>query len=393
MISAIEFIIGVFMVTYFPITTYTLYSIISLRFVRHTYRYHNTRPPNRRIVVLICTNGQNTDVVEDIISKLHTYGVRFDIMVLKEAYDRFQYSADTITVPTHYNTPNDSHRKMRALQYSIEYMHDILGYGEETYIVHLDDDSIIPEHYLHYVELMMSPAGQGSIRLRDYGHNLMSTMADMVRVSDCDIYCRNFNTKSKPKLVHGEGLVIRADAEYDIGWDYGGYGAEDLIMGISLAHHGYTFEYIPSYIYISPPVTTSDFYKQRRRWTYSILNNHNHIMNNSRGSMAFILYRYAVGWLGMIGITMWFIDVAFGIKLPFVYTIGGVYNLLMSLIIYEYGVYHTHRRYMPLMALLIIPIAFYEGGTFVYTLLKPPMKNTFDVIRKVRISNSDNMQK
>ena len=370
---------------YFPITSYSLFAILKAKLERQRDNdFLDMRPNGRRIAIEIVTNGQNPEVVEDIISRIKNYKISCELWVLKEEYDKFTYSANEIIVPADYKTPNNSFRKMRALHYGIEYFHNI-GYGPETYIVHLDDDSIINKSYLRYVERMRAHAGQGSIRLRGYGEHLLSTLADMIRVSDCDIYCKNFNRHSHPKLIHGEGLVIRADVEYEIGWDYAGYGAEDLIMGINIPERGYSFCYIPDYIYISPPTSVKDFYKQRRRWTYSIMSNRKLISRINRKSMAFIVYRYAVGWTGLVGMTLWFIDLIMGQRFPIEVTLFGGFNLVMSLMIYEYGVWQTQRKYVPLMALMLIPIAFYEGGTFVYTLLKPPRRDTFDVIRKVRL--------
>ena len=374
---------AVFMVMYLPITTYSLYAMLKLRFHPHMHE-RGSRPENRRLVVEIVTNGQNPEVVEDIISRLRTYKTKFEIWVLKEDYDRFAYSANEIVVPSDYSTRNGSYRKMRAMQYGIEYLHN-MGYGQETYIIHLDDDSIVNESYIGYVEGMGEEAGQGSIRLRGYGMHLMSTLADMIRVSDCDIYCRNFNEKGKPKLIHGEGLVIRADVEYEIGWDYGGYGAEDFIMGISIASRGYSFGYIPDYVYISPPVNSVDFYKQRRRWSYSIMERRNVIRRLNAKAAAFILYRYAVGFAGIVGWTVWIVEILMGHHLPLLYTVIGGYNLIMTLGIYEYGVWKTDKKYAVPMAILMIPTAFYESGAIIYMLLKPPRKNTFDVIKKVRI--------
>lgn len=114
-------------------------------------------------------------------------------------------------------------------------------------------------------------AGQGVIRLKSYGKHLFSTLADMIRPSDCDIYCKYFNSKGKPKAVHGEGLVIRSDIEYEIGWDYATYCGEDFLIGQKIVDKGFRFGYIPYDIYISPPLNTKDFYKQRRRWMYGVL--------------------------------------------------------------------------------------------------------------------------
>lgn len=304
--------------------------------------------------------------------------------MVKEEYDKFKYSAKEIIVPSAYNCQNGSHKKMRALHYAIQRIHQ-LGYGKETYILHLDDDSIVSKSYIEYVRGMEEEAGQGSIRLRGYGQHLMSTLADMIRVSDCVIYCNHANDKKKPIIVHGEGLVIRADIEYEIGWDFGGYGADDLIMGLSIRAKGYSFGRIPDYIYISPPMSTMDFYKQRRRWSYSIMSNRKTIYRLNKKTMLFTMYKYIIGTLGIIGLIFWGIDILMGVSFPFPLTIIGIYNMAVSIIIYEYGVFNTNKKYALSMLLLLIPVAFYEGGTFIYMMLRPPKKDTFDVIKKARL--------
>ena len=98
------------------------------------------RPNN--VIVVITTNGMATDVVEKIIRKVGHYNVASRIFVLKEERDDFAYSCDMITVPSDYTCDNHSRCKMRAMHYGIQALHD-MGYGKETYIVHLDDDSVV----------------------------------------------------------------------------------------------------------------------------------------------------------------------------------------------------------------------------------------------------------
>ena len=184
----------------------------------------------REIVVEITTNGQNPDVVDSITERLRSYDMNLRIYVVKEEHVRHRYSAMEITVPEDYETPNRSRTKLRALHYAIEWLHSN-GCGKEAYICHLDDDSIVEKDYLRHVYGMDGVAVQGEIRLRDYGTHLMSTLADFICVSDCDVYCRHFNSRGKAMFVHGEGLVIRADVEYEFGWDYATYGADDVVMG------------------------------------------------------------------------------------------------------------------------------------------------------------------
>ena len=161
----------------------------------------------RRVIVEITTNGQNPDVVDSIIEKLRTYGLDLDIFVVKEEVDPRRYAANEITVPSGYETPNGSRTKLRALHYAINEIKS-MGYGKEDYICHLDDDSIVERDYIRYVYGMSEVAGQGEIRLRDYGVHIMSTLADFIRVSDCDVYCRHFNRKGKAMFVHGVPVSV-----------------------------------------------------------------------------------------------------------------------------------------------------------------------------------------
>jgi len=345
---------------------------------RHCENYDD----GRRVAAIITTNGKNPLVVEHIVAVLHSYNVKMEVFVIKEEKDKFRYSAREIVVPSIYNTPGCTRNKMRALHYGIRWLHE-RGYGSETYLCHLDDDSLVTEEYISHIFHMKEEAGQGYIRLRKAGVHMLSTLADMVRVSNCDSFCCFFNSSGKPKSVHGEGLVIRADVEYQIGWDFGTYGADDLLMGQLIVQKGYHFSFIPHPIYIAPPVSARDFYKQRRRWIMSILWAHRKIRAIDSGTMNWFLYRYAVGWTGVVGAILVVSSYLFGFYLPLPFEIILAFNLTSYFLFYQYGSAKTSRKFMLPMALLQLPVAMYEGGTLIYSLLFPPSRDSFDVITKV----------
>ncbi len=336
----------------------------------------------RKVLCVLTTNGQNPLVAEHILSVLHSYNLNIELFVIKEEKDRFSYSAREISVPKRYKTAHNTKNKMRALQYGIEYLH-ASGYGAETYICHLDDDSLITEEYLEHVFRMKEHAGQGHLRLRKTGVHMLSTLADMVRVSNCDSFCHFFNSSGHPKSVHGEGLVIRADVEYLLGWDFGTYGADDLIMGQLIVKSGYIFGSIPHPIMIAPPVSARDFYKQRRRWIMSILWSNRRIREIDSKTMDWFLYRYAVGWTGVLGFVVFAAGLFYGLELPLPIYAVLTFNLTSYFLFYQYGSARTSKKYMIPMALLQLPVALYEGGTLIYSLLFPPAKDSFDVITKV----------
>ena len=110
-----------------------------------------------------------TDVVEKIIKKIRKYDVASEIFVVKEERDTFTYSCREITVPSDYKTPNGSLCKMRAMHYGIEEMHR-MGYGKETYIVHLDDDSIVDKPYLEFVTNVYVPISERARSTNRHGY-------------------------------------------------------------------------------------------------------------------------------------------------------------------------------------------------------------------------------
>jgi hypothetical protein len=374
-------VVAAVVVAYSPISVGQL-----LLFVQGLGRARGVRNPppvpGRRCVVEICTNGENPLVVEKLVAAIAEYRLPVETFVVKEEYDPFRYSALELVVPAGYRTANGSRTKERALQYAIEQLH-ARGYGAETYICHLDDDSLVSREYLLHILGMPEEAGQGSIRLREHGHHLLSTLADLIRVFDCEAWCSFFNARYRPKAVHGEGLVIRADAEFSIGWDYGTYCGEDFLMGQLLVARGYRFGHIPHAVAIAPPLNPRDFLRQRRRWMYGILWSTGKIARASRPALGWVLYRYVAGWTGFVGLFV----VTYGLiahpTLPFWLLGLSAFNFASYCLTYQIGAYRTGRRYMPAVLLLQPVVAFYEGLALPYSLLWKPDRNRFDVIRKV----------
>ena len=169
--NPLEAVLLVMLLCYFPLAVYQMYLVCYSIFrtdKKLLMRQKPLRTPNN-VIVAITTNGMATDVVEKIIRKVRSYKIATDIFVIKEERDEFIYSCRVINVPANYKCKNRSRNKMRAMQYGIEELHR-LGYGKETYICHLDDDSVVDKAYLRYVKYYLSEEGaQGCIRLRAWG--------------------------------------------------------------------------------------------------------------------------------------------------------------------------------------------------------------------------------
>ncbi len=381
--SVISILAIALVLLYFPIAAMQDWLLLRNRKESdETCDHQGERVGGRRVISVMTTNGENPLVVEHILGVLKTYDIDMGLFVIKEEADRFKYSASEIIVPTGYSTPNGSRNKMRALQYGIDWLHS-QGYGSETYICHLDDDSLVPEEYISHILAMKEEAGQGHIRLRKAGVHMLSTLADMVRVSNCDSFCHFFNSIGRPKSVHGEGLVIRADIEYSVGWDFGTYGCDDLIMGQLIVKEGFEFGHIPHPVLIAPPVSARDFYKQRRRWIMSVLWANKAVREINSGTMDWFIYRYVVGWTGILGVALAGFGLIYGFYMPIPIEVMLGFNLASYFLFYQYGTLKTSKKLILPMALLQVPVAIYEGGTLIYSLLFPPGKDSFDVITKV----------
>ncbi len=377
---------GFLVLAYFPIASFQMAMMVHslLRRPGRKKTKPSTREPGRRVLVVVCTNGGNPTLVEWIFAKIRSYALPLELFVIHEAADTYPYSVGRIAVPADYRTRHGSRRKMRALQYGIEYLHG-RGYGRETYICHLDDDALVEKEYLEHIFTMTEEGGQGAIRLREVGHHLLSSLADMARVFNCDTFCRTFNGAGRPMEVHGEGLVVRADVEHEIGWDFATFGAEDLMLGQSLVKAGYRFGFIPYVIEIAPPTSTKDFYRQRRRWIYSLLWSTERIRRIRRVPYYWLIYRYATTWTGFVGLILLPLGLVgvVHLALPAWLLAISVFNTFSYFASYQYGSAKTKKSYMPLMLLLQLAVAFYEGATLVYSALRPPDVLGFDVIRKV----------
>lgn len=373
-----------FVVTmYFPIAAFQVY-VFAIKWRRRREVHECVPPaPGRRLLTAVVTNGQNPWVVERILAETRAYRVPMRYVAVVEEADAFPYSAERVAVPASFRPPNGSRRKMRALHwFSLWLARE--GLGEETYVVHLDDDSVASASYYRHVLGMPEEAGQGVLHLREHGRHMMSTLADFVRVSDCETMCYWWNGRGKPKAVHGEGLVIRADVEAEIGWDYGTFGGEDFLMGQNIAARYYRFGFIPHATRVAPPLSTVDFLKQRRRWIWSTLTCWRQVAALDRFACFWVLYRYAVGWTGFMGFSLLVLNpLLWGVPTPLPVFCVGAFNLSVYFASYQYGAMKTARRYMARAFALQLAVSAYEGMSLPYSILFPPDRNGFDVIRKV----------
>lgn len=328
-------------------------------------------PPieSRRLLVVIVTNGKSPTLTDRIAATVDGYGLpNVIVRSLVEERDTHRYFGERIAVPSSFRTPNGSSFKCRALHYFAGWLREA-GYGADTYVLHLDDDSVPSRDYVRHALAMTSDAGQGLIRLRETGHSVFSTVSDFVRILDCDTYCAYANSRGKPVHVHGEGLVIRADIEAEIGWDFGDRVADDYLMGQKLREAGRTFGHIPAHIYIAPPTTSRDFFRQRRRWFTFFHRSVRQSWKMNRAATAWLLVREVSAPATLVGLAVWIAVIALGVHVPTPLVAACIANMGGSVAVSQYGAYRTDSlRNQLLAAALILPASVFQAASWVYAM-------------------------
>ncbi|HZY70620.1 MAG TPA: glycosyltransferase family 2 protein [Thermoplasmata archaeon] len=325
--------------------------------------------PGRRLLIAICSNGEAAPVVGRIIRRLESYRLGpMGITAIVEESDTSDYGVPTVIVPAAYRPPNGSLDKHRALHYFSQWLRRN-GYGPETYVVHLDDDSIVTRRYLEHVLGMQSEAGQGALRLRAIGDHWFSTVADFGRAINCATYCTFFNQRGRPVGVHGEGLVLRADVESELGWDFQPVCAEDFLMGQSVVNRGFRFDFIPGGIYIAPPTSTRDFYEQRRRWVHRFFASLRNCWSSNPAATAWFVWQALGGGLVAIGLASWAVLTLAPSHPAYALLAGTTFCFVVTLIAYQWQASQTGMVRWNLIALaLFVPAAAYNSCTFFYYL-------------------------
>ncbi len=227
----------------------------------------------------------------------------YKINVVSEVKESFD-GAVTITVPQNYSTVNNAKYKARALQYAIEQREENGDNTLGTWIYHLDDESMITRQgllsILDHADNNREPIAEGLITYpnkMNSGSKLVKYL-DAVRPTFCYSCCAMLESQKKPDWLHGSNLLIRADIEKSIGWDFPDTCAEDSLFGY-IAHekYGKIFGWHGGILEEQSPFTFSDFIKQRQRW---IKGNIENLSRLGLWEKAKAIYRLTSWFLGAV---------------------------------------------------------------------------------------------
>lgn len=248
----------------------------------------------KNLIMILPTNGKNLKTVYNSVSSAmywyyniqekHDFPIGFQSWIVCEENDfndgqplwrdLTALASRVVIVPKDFQTPNSTQYKARALTYVNKVLADESLASKDVWIYHQDDETMIGEDTILGILDFIENAREddvyaaGIIIYADGWDAVPSKSQEPAR--SYDDFRIMFTGKTKGLLSfghHGSHLLVRADAEQKIGWDFGRVMTEDWLFGLKLWQN-----YKPSNItlkgfaYEKPPLNVKDLMKQRRRW-------------------------------------------------------------------------------------------------------------------------------
>ena len=259
----------------------------------------------KRIIFQITTIGNMKIVqksIDNIIKICKEVGYKnYAITVVSEVREFF-FGAHTITVPRNYSTIKGARFKARALQYAIDQREINQENTSAIWIYHLDDESMVTKQgilsILDHADNNRQPIAEGLITYPNkinVGSKLVKYL-DTVRPTFCYTCCAMLNSNRKPDWLHGSNLLVRADVEKNVGWDYANTCAEDSLFGYeAYKRYGAIFGWHGGLMEEQSPFTFSDFIKQRQRWIKGTFENLGRMGLTERIKAAYRLISWFLG--------------------------------------------------------------------------------------------------
>ena len=186
-----------------------------------------------------------------------------------------------VNVPSDYETASGARFKTRANQYAMEIRRVTGENNSACYVYHLDDDTHIGRDtaasLAEFIEVDRDRylLAQGILAFpHELTPSLFCRLADSIRPADDLTRFAFFTGALGTPLggLHGEHLVVRADIEDEIGWDFPNTVIEDAYFAIEFStRYPRRSTTLNSYSYGASPASVTDLIRQRRRWIEGLL--------------------------------------------------------------------------------------------------------------------------
>lgn len=378
--------------------------VSSLSFIRHYiyvfayFRKLVARPTKTRfhtpkIIFQITTKG-NIPIVQQTIDRIHTVCetieyAKYEVWVVTDADEKFG-KCRIVKVPANYTC--NAEYKARALQYAVTLREKENKSNLETYIFHLDDESLITEQTvrstLTFLEDRPSLVSEGLIIYPVHQEESfrITHFFDTLRPFCC-FECINFMNDGKPAYIHGSNLLVRSDIETKVGWDNGTTVAEDTLFAVTAKRRfgQEVFGWHGGVIEEKSPYTLQDLIRQRKRWFYGLIQNLKYLTLKEKFSQVSRALLWSSGFLsGIISIVALIIPQNIPTLLKFVFWICS----LLWLLSYQIGAFMNgkylnvpKRLAFHFLTLVFSPVVgLVECSVPILTLISRP--KTFEVIKK-----------
>lgn len=198
-----------------------------------------------------------------------------------ESCGRMSEPVRIVNVPTEYRTPLGARFKTRANQFAMEARREAGENTQDCYVYHLDDDTHIGRDtaasLAEFIELDGDRfyLAQGILTFpHELTRSKICRLADSIRPADDLTRFAFFTGVLGTPLggLHGEHLIIRADIEDEIGWDFPDTVIEDAYFAVQFAtKYPRRSTTLNSYSYGASPASVRDLLRQRRRWIEGLL--------------------------------------------------------------------------------------------------------------------------
>lgn len=192
-----------------------------------------------RIIFQITTKG-HIPIVQEAINRIHSVCqeikyVKYEVWVVTDASEEFEHCR---TIPVRPDYSCNAMFKGRALQYAVEIRKKENRNTEDTYIFHLDDESLITKQTMYsvltFLEDNPSPISEGLIiyPVEENEKIKLTNLLDTLRPFCC-FECVDFMTKGNPAYIHGSNLLVKSSFEEEVRWDAGKTMAEDTLFAVT----------------------------------------------------------------------------------------------------------------------------------------------------------------